>query len=58
MTAYIVRRVLQMPIVILMVWFALFVALHLPPGDPIYAMIGVAGRVSPDPHRRISGHHP
>ncbi|MBK9344339.1 MAG: ABC transporter permease [Dehalococcoidia bacterium] len=40
MTAYIVRRMLQMPVVILMVTFALFIIMHLLPGDPIYAMIG------------------
>jgi len=39
-TAYIVRRMLQMPVVILMVTFALFIIMHLLPGDPIYAMIG------------------
>ena len=31
---------LQMPVVILMVTFALFIIMHLRPGDPIYAMIG------------------
>ncbi|MBE0610774.1 MAG: ABC transporter permease [Dehalococcoidia bacterium] len=40
MTAYIVRRMLQMPVVIVMVTFALFIIMHLLPGDPIYAMIG------------------
>lgn len=40
MTAYLVRRFLQMPIVALMVTFGLFVMMQLLPGDPIYALIG------------------
>jgi len=39
-TAYIARRILQMPVVILMVTLALFIIMHMLPGDPIYAMIG------------------
>lgn len=40
MTAYIVRRILQMPVVMLLVTFSLFVIMHSLPGDPIYAMVG------------------
>ena len=39
-TTYIIRRILQMPVVALMVTFALFIIMHMLPGDPIYAMIG------------------
>ncbi|MGE5596194.1 MAG: ABC transporter permease [Hyphomicrobiales bacterium] len=40
MTAYVLRRVLQIPVVVLLVTVALFTVMHLLPGDPIYAAIG------------------
>ena len=40
MTSYVIRRILQMPVVALLVTFSLFVVMHALPGDPIYAMIG------------------
>jgi len=39
-TSYVIRRILQMPVVALLVTFSLFVVMHALPGDPIYAMIG------------------
>ncbi len=40
MTSYVIRRILQMPVVVLLVTFSLFVMMHTLPGDPIYAMVG------------------
>jgi len=40
MTAYVVRRLLQMPIVLLIVTLMLFAVIRLIPGDPIYTMVG------------------
>ena len=40
MISYILRRLLQMPVVIFLVTVALFTIMHLLPGDPIYASIG------------------
>ncbi len=40
MTSYVIRRILQMPVVLLLVTFSLFVIMHSLPGDPIYAMVG------------------
>jgi peptide/nickel transport system permease protein len=38
--AYIMRRCLQIPFVVLLVTLALFFVMHMLPGDPIYAAIG------------------
>lgn len=38
--AYVMRRCLQIPFVVLLVTLALFFIMHLLPGDPIYAAIG------------------
>lgn len=40
MSAYLVRRLLQMPIVLVMVTVTLFAIIRLIPGDPIYTLIG------------------
>jgi peptide/nickel transport system permease protein len=45
MTAYILRRVAQMPLVIALVTIVVFVVMHLLPGDPVYAIIGQSGNV-------------
>ncbi len=44
MTAYILRRLLQMPLVLLLVTAALFFMIHLLPGDPVYALVGDTGQ--------------
>lgn len=40
MIAYVVRRCLQIPLVVLLVTLALFFMMHMLPGDPIYAAVG------------------
>ena len=40
MTAYIVRRFLQMPLVLFLVTITLFSIIRLIPGDPVYTLIG------------------
>lgn len=40
MSAYLMRRLLQMPLVLLLVTVALFAIIRLIPGDPVYTLIG------------------
>ncbi len=44
MTAYLVRRFVQMPMVLLLVTAALFFIIRLLPGDPVYALAGDTGQ--------------
>ncbi len=44
MSAYIIRRCLQMPVVMVLVTVVLFCTIRLLPGDPIFAIIGESDR--------------